>query len=187
MIAKSIRNDHMLELCSPGKVAITIPAFSAIFLTQVYEYALYSGDLTFVKEELLPVAKEIADEFIRRTDTDYGLVMDFKEEQYWNFYEWQTGLEGSIAGSIEEEDRSYPAPLNAWVSKGLWALAQVYTWLQEPETADYYAQQHQTLNENFDELFWDEEKQCYATYVIHDQRTHFAQLTQALSVWGRGL
>lgn len=183
MIAKSIRDDHMLELCSPGKVAITIPAFSAIFLTQVYEYALYSGDLTFVKEELLPVAKEIADEFIRRTDTDYGLVMDFKEEQYWNFYEWQTGLEGSIAGSIEEEDRSYPAPLNAWVSKGLWALAQVYTWLQEPETADYYAQQHQTLNENFDELFWDEDKQCYATYVIHDQRTHFAQLTQALSVW----
>ena len=91
-------------------MSITIPAFSAIYLTQVYEYLLFSGDADFVRE-LVPVLRRIADEFIRRRDRETGLIPCFTEQKYWNFYEWQKGLDGSISGSVREEDVTFDAPL----------------------------------------------------------------------------
>ena len=182
LIAKSIRQDNMLELCSPGKVAITIPAFSAIFLTQIFEYLLYSGDTVFVKEELLPTAKKIAHEFISRTNIALGLLYEFKEEYYWNFYEWRPGLEGSIAGSIEETDLACSAPLTAFVSAGLRDLAKTCKYLCDDE-ADYFETKHLELNKAFDKTFWDDTKGIYASFLVHDKKQNWAQLTQSLAIW----
>lgn len=38
LILRSLREDGTLELCAPGKVAITIPSFTPVFIRQLYEY-----------------------------------------------------------------------------------------------------------------------------------------------------
>ncbi len=184
LMAQSIREDNMLELCSPARVSITIPAFTAIYLTQVSEYLLFSGDSDFVRE-LVPVLTRIADEFIRRRDPETGLIACFTEQKYWNFYEWQTGLDGSIAGSVKEEDVTFDAPLCAFVSFGLRALSMTLGNLGEREAAERYYEEHRTLNDAIDRAFWDEDRGVYATYIrrANGEKFHYAELTNSLIVY----
>ncbi len=190
LMAQSIREDDLLELCSPARVSITIPSFSAIFLTQVYEYLVYSeriggaADEAFVRE-MLPVMRRIADMFIRRRDPDTGLIPCFTEQKYWNFYEWQKGLDGSISGSVAEDDVTYDAPLCAFVSFGLRALADTLDMLGDPAGAAYYRGEHLSLNAAVNRYFWNEERGAYASYIKRKtgERFHFAELTNALIVY----
>jgi alpha-L-rhamnosidase len=179
LMALSIRDDNMLELCAPARVPITIPSFSAIFLTQAYEYLLYSGDLEFVNE-ILPVLRRIADEFIRRIDKNTGLIACFKEEQYWNFYEWQDGLAGSISGSVADDKITYDAPLNAFVSFGLRSLSEILKTAGSADEADYYNAIRKTLNSAIDNVFWNAEKGAYASYMRRGEIFHYCELTQSL-------
>lgn len=183
LMAQSIRDDNMLELCSPARVSITIPSFSAMFLTQLYEYLVYSGDKNFAAE-MIPYAKRIADEFIRRSDNEKGLVECFTEERYWNFYEWQDGLSGSIGGSISPDDITYDAPLCAFVSFGLRSLADTLNELGDTEASAYYREKHLVLNENINKYFWDDEKGAYVSYMNRkNEKYHYSELTNSLVVY----
>ncbi|MBQ2725647.1 MAG: hypothetical protein IJF78_08075 [Clostridia bacterium] len=182
LMAQSIREDNLLELCSPARVSITIPSFSAIFLTQVYEYAVHSGDKEFARE-MLPVMRRIADEFIGRMDPKNGLIPCFKEQRYWNFYEWRDGLDGSISGSVAEDDVTYDAPLCAFVSFGLRSLADLMDLLGED--GSFYRGAHLKLNGDIDREFWDDDRGCYNTYIKRStgERFHFCELTNSLIVY----
>lgn len=178
LMSLSIREDNLLELCSPAEVAITIPSFSAVFLLQLYEHLLHTGDLEFIRE-MMPAAKRIADGFLQRTEKPSGLLCAYKEIAYWNFYEWQTGLSGTIS-EIPDEELTYDAPLCAFVSIAYRSLSELYRRLGDSENAAYYRAAHQTMNERFS-LFWDSGKQAYASYL--DRRgvkSNFAELTNSL-------
>ena len=187
LMAQSIRDDNMLELCSPARVSITIPSFSAIFLTQVWEYLLYSEKITGTPDsqtvrELLPAMCRIADEFIRRRDPDTGLISCFPEAKYWNFYEWQDGLADSIGRTVGADDLTFDAPLCAFVSFGLRSLADTLEKLGEGERAALYRAAHLALNESVNRYFWDGDRGVYATYLRRatGERFHYAELTNAL-------
>lgn len=183
LMAQSIRDDNMLELCSPAKVSITIPSFSAIYLTQVYEYLKYSGDVDFVTE-MLPYMKQIADEFVHRTNNETGLIKCFTESHYWNFYEWQDGLSGSISGCVSEEDVTYDAPLCGFVSFGLRSLASIYEILGNADNAEYYHDAHIKLNNAINKYFWNDERGAYASFIdVNGKKSHYAELTNALIVY----
>lgn len=179
LMALSIRDDNMLELCAPARVSITIPSFTAIFLTQVYEYIQYSNDLLFAVE-MLPVLRRIAGEFIRRIDPEIGLIACFKEAKYWNFYEWQDGLTGSISGSVDAENITYDAPLNAFVSFGLRSFSDMLRILGMNDDAVYYDTIRLKLNTVIDSVFWNEDKGVYASYLKHGEIYHYCELTQSL-------
>lgn len=179
LMAHSLRDDNMLELCSPAEVSITIPSFSAMYLVQLYEYLEHSGDNKFVSR-MLPVAEAIAQEFIRRIDPEVGLIKCFGEAKYWNFYEWQSGLEGSISGSVDDSERTYDAPLNAFVSIALMSLSKIYTILGDGERSVYYYEHRCALNAACDSVFFVPERGCYASYMKNGELSHFAELTNAL-------
>ena len=182
LMAQSIREDNLLELCSPARVSITIPSFTANFLTQVYEYLQYSGDKEFAAE-MLPYMKRIADEFLRRADNEMGLIPCFTEARYWNFYEWQDGLSGSISGSISEDKITYDAPLCGFVSSGLRSLANVCDSLED-DSAEYYRSAHLRLNAAINNFFWDEEQNAYASFINKKgEKFHYAELTNSLIVY----
>ena len=92
LLSQSLRTDGMLELCAPARIPITIPSFTAMFLVELQEYVLYSGDLDFGRE-MLPCARAIADAFCAHVD-ESGLIPAYRDQKYWNFYEWQPYLEG---------------------------------------------------------------------------------------------
>ncbi|MBR6683697.1 MAG: hypothetical protein IKL38_05080, partial [Firmicutes bacterium] len=160
LIGLSLRSDHLLELTSPAKVSITIPSFSAIYLVQLAEYLKYSGDLDFIRE-MLPVAVDIAEGFIARID-EKGIIRRLQGDNYWNFYEWQTGLEGHLGQEDTISQSAYDAPLSAFVSMALQALSTLCRRLQSAE-ADRYAAIATELNANLHQIFFDSSLGCYAT------------------------
>lgn len=88
-----------------------------MFLVELQEYVLYSGDLDFGRE-MLPCARAIADAFCAHVD-ESGLIPAYRDQKYWNFYEWQPYLEGYATHERDTETLRYDAPLNCFVSLGL--------------------------------------------------------------------
>ena len=181
LMALSIRDDDLLELCSPGEVGVTIPSFSAIFVTALHEYLQHSGDRDFVRE-VLPAARRIVDGFIRRINPDSGLVPCYTETGYWNFYEWQQGLDGGSIFRDAQLSVSYDAPLNAFISMAMQSLSSIYTILQVTD-AQYYSKVSQRLNHAMNDAFWDADKAVYASYLIDGYITHTCELTQSLMAY----
>ena len=181
LMASSLREDGMLELCSPARNSITIPSFTAVFLTSVKEYLDHSHDAVGTLK-LLPTMIKIADTFLSRVDPKNGLIPCYPEQQYWNFYEWQSGLEGSISGHIEPEDMTYDAPLNAFVSIGLRSLSAVCRFFGRNEKAEAYEKAHLALNRSIDAAFFSEERGVYATYLdLNGNLSHYCELTNSLA------
>lgn len=180
LMALSIRDDNMLELCSPARVSITIPSFSAIFLTIAAEYLEYTGDLDFILE-ILPVLESLAGKFISCKEAN-GLIRCFKEGIYWNFYEWQDGLSGVIGRDTPEDERTYDAPLCAFVSLGFRSLAKIYSKF-DSENEKKYTCLHLSMNKSINDIFWDEKQKAYASFMHNGNLSHFCELTQSLILY----
>lgn len=180
VIAASLREDHLLELCSPGRVSVTIPIFSAIFTMQLYEYAVYAKD-TSLLEKLLPVSKDIADGFLSRRDAS-GLVVSYTEAPHWNFYEWQDALSGEIGKITAPEEEAYDAPLQGFISLCLKAVADSCRLLGDTDTAAYFEQEQHALNQAINLAFLDSGEEIYYSYIrkMDSTQYHTCELTQSL-------
>ena len=178
LIGQSIRDDNFLELCSPARVAITIPCFCAIYLVQMWEYVLFSGDVEFARE-MLPVCEKVCAAFMARTAGN-GLIPVLQERQYWNFYEWQTGLDNGIF--TEEKDPVCDLPLNAFVSMAYQSMSKILAVLGMDGTL--YSDAAARLNKTCHDTFYHAEAGWYYTKIsgLTGERSHLAQLTQALAV-----
>jgi len=183
LMARSLRPDHLLELCSPARVSITIPSFSAIFLTQLREHLTYGGDREFVSS-LIPTVMDIADGFLARIDGESGLLPVYPAAEHWNFYEWQSGLEGHIGSTVSPDRMRFDAPLCAFVVMALRDLTVLLDTLGRGEEAERYRAAADHLTEAADGAFWVEERGCYASFLSCKEHVldHFAELTNALMV-----
>ena len=152
LMAHSIRDDNMLELCSPAEVAITIPSFSAIFMVQLQEYLDFRGH-RFCHADA--AGRGAGGRVAPGEGKQGGLIKCFGEQKYWNFYEWQSGLAGTIGGFVPEEERTYDAPLNAFVSLGLRSLSKICGKLGLAEKEKYYRDMHEKLNQAIDAAIFD--------------------------------
>ncbi len=177
LMAHSIREDGLLELCSPARVSITIPSFSAVFPVQVCEYLDFSGDEKTVRE-LLPTILRICDAFIARIEEN-GLIRCFGECKYWNFYEWQDGLSGTYGAP--EEKRTYDAPLCAFVVMGLTSAATLCDRVENPRGDELRAVADRLRAAL--QLFWSEEKRCYASFMKDGELSHYCELTNSLMLY----
>jgi hypothetical protein len=197
LMANSIREDNLLELCSPGRVSITIPYFSAAFVLALGEYYHHSGDEETVSD-LLPVAYDILSGYYGRMKHHGWLLPSYRQKQYWNFYEWQDGLTESIGKESDPEALTFDAPLMALVSMAFTAYANTLTALGQKNNDDAMIDQgdavlhcSEELNEQLNNHFYDEEKGLYRTYLsvsLSDgspyppEKPHYAELTQELAV-----
>lgn len=179
LIGLSVRDDGMVELCAPARVARTIPSFTAAYLMQLCDYLEYTEDIDFIKE-MLPYAERIAEAFRQRIDPEFGVLPSYTDKKYWNFYEWQSGLNGRIYEGRTEP--TYDAPLCAFVSMGFQSMEKIYRALGADSKADEYRMLWQKLNQDSHTLFWN--GHCYDTYctINGGEKYHQAELTQALMI-----
>ena len=197
LMANSIREDNLLELCSPGRVSITIPYFSAAFVLALGEYYLHSGDEE-TANDLLPVAYDILSGYYGRMKHHGWLLPSYRQKQYWNFYEWQDGLTESIGKESDPEALTFDAPLMAMVSMAFTAYADTLTAIGKKNNDEAMIDQgdavlhcSEELNEQLNNYFYDETKGLYRTYLsvsLSDgspyppEKPHYAELTQELAV-----
>ena len=169
-LALSLREDGLLELCAPARVSVDIPSFSLIFVTALEEYCRYSGDLDFGRE-MLPVAATI----LRTFHGQFREGRMYALPGYWNFYEWQPGLSG-----WQDPPNSAESPLQLFYLLALQRMEKLcgYLGLATPGLGEEISAVTAGLED-----FWSEEEGAYASYIRHGEKSHYAQLVQALVLY----
>lgn len=180
-LALSQRPDGLLELCAPARVPVNIPAFSLAFVVELEEYCRYSGDIAF-GQELLPVVRRILQTV--HGQLSKGLVWNFREPQYWNFYEWRPLLEGTPIERTQPLPPSAEAPLQLYYLLALRRTAAILRYLGR-EDAPLNAE-IQTVQNGL-EAFWDPDAQAYASFLRDGRRIQYAELTQALALYAEAV
>jgi len=176
LLALGLREDGLLELCAPAKVAKewTIPSFSLIWVISVYEYLSFTHDVAFAGK-MRSVMDKVLQCFALRMQE--GLITNF--EGYWNFYEWREGLDGTgkSAGPI-----CYEAPLNAFYALALHAAEAIYTLLEDEGQASDMRKRHEALVPLYREAFFDADAGDFRLNNAMHASTVKPQLVQALSL-----
>ncbi len=154
LLGRGRMRDGYLELTAPGQAPITIPVFTFVWVTELYEHFLHSGSLALFRRFRDTVGTIIAQALSRR-DSRNGLYNAAVGKHIWNFAEWVPGLDGSDA---------FPqAQYNLYLYEALQSAALMYE-------ADGDANQAMELRRVADELgtqteayFWDAAARCYST------------------------
>lgn len=174
LMARSLRDDALLELCPPGKVPLDIPSFTAVYVREILEYTQYSKDLTLA-EDVFSVLNTIVEGFASRI-SDNGLLPLYIGKQYWNFYEWRDGLDNM--DPIDEI--IYESPLNAFVYDAFLCFAEICDILKKNDIGIKYRDLAEKIKMAVNEMFWDEQNGAYRTRADKEPR-HI--LTQGLMLY----
>ena len=171
LMAQDRREDGLLAICFPCGIDLTIPSFGLHFFTQVREYADYSGDWDFVKE-ILPKLQSVLQTFTDRIAAN-GLQPTFVGANYWNFYEWADGLEGSL-GQAEEE--KFDLVLNTLLSI---ALQHMQYMCNKIGVSSAYGDMAGAINQKINETFY---CQADGAYAMYENTRQYSELGNALAV-----
>lgn len=174
LLAEGKREDGLLALCAPAGTDYPIPYFSLMFIVETAEYCAETGDYAF-GEQMWDTMKGILAVHADKIGEN-GLVGNFTDREYWNFYEWTDGLDGY--GDIQHTP-SYDAPLNAFFLIALDKFLALAEKLGRRE--DALIRTSATVRAAANKLFYDSEKGLYASY-IGKLPGHYAELTNALFV-----
>jgi hypothetical protein len=170
LMSKDDRADGLLSICTPTELDLTIPSFSLHYFTEIYEYSVYSGDLTLAKE-VLPKLKSVLQVFLDHVKD--GLVPRFQNACHWNFYEWADNLADAprqIGSTLTD------AALNMLLSIALANMQKICELVGEK--ADYTPIIN-GLNKKINEVFFDATD---GLYFDDDVRKHRSELVNSLAV-----
>lgn len=182
LISYGKREDGLLPMCSPAGVDFPIPFFSLIYIVQMNEYAQVSSDNSLLIKHY-GVLKGILNVFIQKQKAN-DLVDNFEDKTYWNFYEWETGLDGYYLdenGGLKQDNRaSFDAALNAFFAIALEHMTQICKAIHH---ADYtlYKNLLDNLNLAIFNAFYDENMGLFYSYIGKIEG-HYSVLVNSLCV-----
>ena len=158
LMANGIREDGMFPICAPSSINMVIPSFSLFFTIAVANYYHYSKDITLLEEVYEKIQRNLK---VHIDKIENGLTSCFygKDNEYWNFYEWTDGMNGSGATEYKQD-----AALNTLFSMVLKAATEIATALDKPDDAAYYNKLHTELNQRINEAFYSEEDGIYYSF-----------------------
>ncbi len=175
LISKCLREDGLIPLCAPSENSGTIPSFSTYWVIAVYENAEADFNKDFVMD-VLPSVECIMESFEKNTKN--GVVYTLPGKDMWNFHEWSSGLDGTGVIRSHEDSPVPDGTLTALVCRGAQAAASLEEKVGNIEKAKKYHSYAKTLLGGFD-LFFDDEKQLFASYIIDGEKTGFHEYTQS--------
>jgi hypothetical protein len=176
LLGRGIRSDGFLNLCAPMKGEMTIPIFSFVWVSEILEHFLYSGD-----NELFELFDNQIESMINCRLKNYnkakGLYHPGAEKHLWSFYEWVDGLYDM---GCNEND------FNALYNMYLCEMIEAYRQLLIYNNADSRAEKYTSLISNLKAAilknFWNEEKGCFASKQIDGKQQMYHEHTQFLAL-----
>ena len=184
LLGQSVKDDGYLELCAPSETGITIPSFSLVWIIEVMETVLFSGDRAYASS-LLPTVRKMIDAY-RGTLID-GVLPSPPGDRYWHFYDWARGLHRAGENEFTSEALRNPrldAPLNAFFARALDAAALLGDWTGDEGFAASCRETAAGVRAVFHDLFWHDGEELYVTYARSGRDPHLCELTQALALCG---
>lgn len=200
LLSYGLREDGLLELCAPAKVNVTIPYFSLMWIIELYEYILFSGDVSFAGE-MWPCAEKIIRTFWRNAK-GHDLQQAMNEPGYWNFYEWTQGLSSGFPTHLRNKNnsRNYDGPLSVYYILALDAMIKMAKLLysQSKTSSDFNSNLSEidfvekiswcemllsSARNAFHDTFWDSSIGAYCTYIVNGEKIHFSELMNSLALY----
>lgn len=170
LMTHGLRADGFLPLCFPAGLDLPIPSFNLAYFLQMEDYLHYTGDMAFIKEKY-PFMQKLMQAFLDRPKKK-GLYPNFPQPEFWNFYEWKPGLDGSEP----EGTASVDAPFNAFFVLALQSMARMAVALGEKDPYSAIATQ---LNQEIAAQFFDEGKKLFRSFD-HRRLEEYSVLTNSL-------
>lgn len=176
LIARTLREDGLIELCAPAQMTITIPVFTAYWLIAICENAEADYDEEFVRE-ILPYAETALETFFQRM-TSHGLSI-FTKVGYWNFHEWSSGLDGTDTFMRPDVLPKEDCNLTALVYRAAKGIAALEETVGNRQKADDILEKAEQLGSTL-EYFYDKDRGLYASYLCEQEKKGYHAYTQAI-------
>ncbi len=151
LLGKSYDGKRYLSLTSPGLTGRTIPVFTMVWITEMYEHFLYSGN-TALFAKWQSTVDAILDRALADTAPG-GLYQPGTDPGAWNFCEWN--------GMLSEVPGIQQAPYNIYLHEALNSAAKMHEAAGNAVRAEYLRNTAKALGSAIENAFWDPEKKCY--------------------------
>ena len=178
LLGRGIRPDGLLQLCAPCRMDLTIPIFSFVWVAEVAEYELFSGDTSLFDRYRNQIAAMI-ETVLPLHDSATGLFRLREEKYLWNFYEWTAGLDGCPFGTRI----GIQAGFNLYFYEMIGVYLELLARRGEDDTR--LAKIRPQLASAIHARFWNEEKQAYASILDRGVQQGFHEHIQALALYNR--
>ena len=173
LLGGGLREDGYLAITAPRKPELTIPIFTFVWIVELYEYYLHSGDLTVFRKN-----RETVNTILQTALSRMG-AYDFYEppcnKSVWNFCEWVEHLEMC--------DLFPQMPYNIYLYEALDAAAKL------AEASDgkpcSFREIADGLGKKIEGFFWDETAGCYATVYADGKLQQYHEHMQILMLFNK--
>ena len=185
MGAASILGDQGLAQSRyPSRVAQVIPPFSLWWIAMLHDFALWRGDLPFVRK-FMPQARLLLESFLALCGDD-GLM---RSPVGWNFTDWVPAWTATTNdtrnwGVPPDGETGVSGVLNWHLVYTLNLVAELEGWLGEPELAARWKRRASELTSRVEAAFWDAQHGFYADDLGH---RHYSEHAQCLALMSRAL
>ena len=155
----------------PSRIRQTIPTFSLWWIAMVHDFALWRGDLAFVRG-LMPGVRAVLDAYRRNVDAD-GV---YHALDGWNFVDWVPGWrDGAPVGA----HWGVSGVLNLHLALAARLAAELEGWMGEAELAARHRGLHDRVLAAAERRFWSSERGLYADDPEH---AHWSEHAQCLAL-----
>ncbi len=185
LFAASRLESGLLQARYPSHTRSGIPPFSLWWVGMLYDYALWRGDLLFIRR-MMPTARGIVDFFLNHMESD-NLI---RTPAGWNFLDWAIAPSGKpwTWGIPNGGDTgALCGPLHWQLSLALRNLARLETWISEPELAERASRNADRITQAALDCFWDEERGLLADDANHEHWSEHSQCLALLSGLPEGI
>ncbi len=152
LFADGLRDDGFMPVTAPSRKRLSIPSFTFLWFTALYEYTLYSGDLSLFKGY-----KDMIRGMLGKilTNQREGLYIP-PEDGLWNYCE---------APELEERTDMPNAFYNLYLLEALRLLAKLFIMTNDKEDAEKLTSTADDITRKA-ERYYDATKEAYADSVL---------------------
>lgn len=181
LLGRGLGDDGLLELTAPAVTWVNIPSFSLLWITDVAEHWLHSGNPVLFNTFAGQIEQMLKTALAAHFNPSLGLYQPPGGPRAWQLYEWVDGLAGFKFGDDQPGER-FDAPYNLFLHQALrhyaWMLAQA----GNTERARQVEAQYRALGQSIIRAFWDEGEGALATFLECGKLWHYADLTQNMAL-----
>lgn len=165
LFAQDRRSDGLLAITAPSNTKLAIPSYSLYYPVAVAEYLKYSDERE-LEECIMQKMTDIIKVFSARIEG--GLVQNFLEDGYWNFYDWSNG-----ADRIKESTDLF---INCLYVLSVEAYTEICRIVQKEPLPNLKTEE---VKESIRTFFYDEKKGLY--FVSKNNKT-YTQLGNSFAI-----
>lgn len=180
ILADSVRGDGHICITAPNSLDFVIPSFTYEWIIWMCEHIEYTNHLE-VAVEYYPLIKDVIMAHISKISD--GLLKNDKGNQYWHFYDWAEGLDGTSSKDEFSSDfyEEYDVIANLLFYRALQKTVSIAKTFDLDDTAELKITMER-LSKNINEEFYDNENKVYNTFTKKSRLKNVCELAQALAI-----